>query len=385
MNMNKISIKSISAVASRGLSIDEIWQSVCDGQKIDDHSLASFKPAKYLANKRNLKAVSSIDSYGLVAIDLLKKNIGEEFIGSIDPFKKGVFVGATSSSTDDNRNYLDIHREALANETMPAIHAFGDKCMTARPNTLLIGLPNNVLCYGSIIMDAMGPNSNYVSSEISSFLALEQAANALDRGDIDAAIAGGFSSHLDAVDTSLFRQRGMGEIPFANGASFAWIERQDQNTDDSSIAQIAGCKTASSLNGPVGDRLEDAPIIERLVQSVLADADIDQESVGFVFLNDTGFDPLDQAELEAISNVFGDRPVYLTTIPTCGNMCEASGLIEIALARKIYDNQMIPDQLKMAGPGNTQIDFDSKKYGLILRLSPWGEFAVLLIKLGDKK
>src|SRR5690606_28742169 len=99
--------------------------------------------------------------------------------------------------------------------------------MGAMPMTLLVGLPNNVLCYGAMIFDAKGPNSNYTSTSTAGHVALINGAKRIGRGQLDVAIAGGFNAHTEPVNGKMYEALGV-STKLADGAAFVALERRGE-------------------------------------------------------------------------------------------------------------------------------------------------------------
>ena len=132
--------------------------------------MSGFNPVPFLSDRKMMKAVSSVDAIGLVAIEDLKASMQSKTnlaTVEVSPWRTGLYVGAPSAFASDNENYLAAVTSSSNSSGDVSMSQFGQDCMSSRPNTLLIGLPNNVLCYGSVILGINGPNSNYTSGEMS--------------------------------------------------------------------------------------------------------------------------------------------------------------------------------------------------------------------------
>jgi 3-oxoacyl-(acyl-carrier-protein) synthase len=401
--MNQVFVNATGIVTSKGVGTDahaDIWATGSSPAAAESFQLNSFKPAPYLSDRRMLKAVSDSDAIGIVAIEDLKKT-NAAFM-SADPFQNGLYVGSPPGSAHDNQFYFD------AMKAVPALHPegaegsirdFGATCMTSKPTTLLIGLPNNVLCYGSIILGVKGPNSNYTSTFLSGHIALQTAARKVRRGQVEAAVAGGFAMHSEPVNSSMYEQQGVATrdktkaerddmIPIADGAVFVGLSSR-RNADD-------GCPAVEFIDGALandalGPRTFDpyGVAFEKLISDLLGRNSVSKESVGLLLANSSGLGQLDASEKSVLSRVYANErvlPALGCSRKILGNLMEAGGLFELELARHIYASGKVPTcmQLPEYNAGDIRYGSDVSKdrpYALVLRASPWGEYSAVLVKV----
>ena len=157
---NEIVVTGVGSVTRYGVGTEALWNAAtkeAEASSRDDYKLNGFKPVKHISDRRMMKAISKIDAIGLAAFETAVKESRVED-KDYEKERMGVYVGSPAASAYDNVEYMDSQRAADGD-----IKKFGSTCMTSRPTTLLLGLPNNVLCYGSLVLDARGPNDNYTS------------------------------------------------------------------------------------------------------------------------------------------------------------------------------------------------------------------------------
>src|SRR5690606_16381825 len=154
------------------------------------------------------KAVSSADALGLVAIEGLKKEVKWE-PRPYAPERTGLYVGAPPASAFDNEFYVDAMETTRGPDGRLDAGAFGEACMGSMPMTLLVGLPSTVLCYGAITFDANGPTANDTAPGPGGHMALINGARRVRRGQLDMAVAGGFSAHSDPVNNRMLVELGV--------------------------------------------------------------------------------------------------------------------------------------------------------------------------------
>jgi len=396
-SQNDIVVTGIAAISSHGNSVDEIWQSLSTETKAArraEYNLAAFKAAPYLTDKRMMKAVSHRDSIGLAAVEELKRSIklGD---ANIDAYRKGFFVGACPSTVDDNDNYIDAVKGSQQTDGKYSEFEYGRRCMDARPTTLLLGLPNNVLCYGAIITDAKGPNNNYTSGDTSSHCALRAAMRSFETGRIDFSVVGGYSVQTNPFILGILGQSGElrrsasdeNATMYSDGAVMMSLERR-------AAAEARGVKANASIQtvvfastpcGPVPSQQKpSAKIIERMMSNALERAGIAMKDVAILFHSGNGLKRVDSAEVEAISAVCGGEAanVAIGSLGYCmGNMLEASGLLEIAIAQKIQAaGGEMPASIRTDGMGAATAP-STRKHVMIIKTSPAGEHSCVVAKL----
>lgn len=402
-NANDIVITGIGMLTASGCGIETNLKDLtgtAERKTAEDYYIRGFNPAPFLSDRKVVKVVSARDVLGLVAFEDCVKNAGitKE---TINPDRTGLYVGAPPSACSDNLNYAE-GTEATRDAYGALREAeFGNTFRTASPTTLLTGLPNNVLCYGSKTLDARGPNSNYTALETSAHLSVIGASRAMRLGRADCAIAGGYSAHTDRLYIASMTQKGLLKQP-QDGKSFAIKPFQDDpgtitaegaafvslETRDAAMSRgatpfaclLAGCM-ASDAKGPFAvDTNSEA--LTHLITRTLKQGHTTPDEIETVFLTGCGLSDVDQIERTAIAMVFEQNiglPILVTTAPIWGNLMEAGGIAELGVLKHCYETGSIPASLRIDDAQNSR-DFNPKKTkSLILRASPWGEYTCLLV------
>lgn len=394
---HNIIISAIEGVSAQGTQISDILDHVWSESKTPTQSeckLDQFKAAPLLTDRRMLKAVSRRDSFGLAAIENLKKVVS---LSEYDTYRVGMYVGAPPSSTDDHQNYLQAVRQSKSADGSYHEAEFGAQCMQSRPTTLLLGLPNNVLCYGSIIMDARGPNNNYTSAETSAHVAVQAAARNIKMGRIDGAVAGGYTEHTDQVRFEMHKAHGWiapegsssaerkGAV-LADGALFATIERSLDATKRG-VAAVRAVSIASPGQGSstatltLSDRQE---AVTRCLTEALNSSGLSKDAIATVFVSGSGYSNIDDAEIKAVHSMFPDKndAVIATTGTHTGQLMEAGGLLEVAVFRRITEESRVPSHLRVNHDAVEKREFNrERRSAIILRSSFWGEVSCLVIEV----
>ena len=167
-----------------------------------------FEAKTFVANRKSLKVMSRDAQLGIAASTLACRDAGI-IAGKIDPERFGVVLGADGICSPIQESET-TYGACLANGRFD-FQLWGTKGMAASfPLGFLRVLPNMVASHVSIAQDARGPNNTIHEGEISSLLAVTEAASVIQRGMADVMLAGGASSQLHPLD--FLRRIAMGNV-----------------------------------------------------------------------------------------------------------------------------------------------------------------------------
>lgn len=410
LNTNKptdVVFTGIGMITSHGCGIEanlEALENPPMRTAAEDYYVRGFDPAPHLSDRKVVKVVSARDVLGLVAFENSVRNAGVKK-EAINPDRTGLYIGAPPSACTDSLNYaegIEASRNAYGDLQEDA---FGLHYRSASPTTLLTGLPNNVLCYGSKTLDARGPNSNYTCLETSGHLSIIGAARAMRLGRLDCAIAGGYSAHTDPVHTASVRRRGLLKNPStgsfaitpyrsvkeaegtitAEGAAFVAMELREVAAARGAIpfATLLASGMSSDAKGPFAtDRTTGS--FPSLLRRVLNQGGVDASRVGVILLTGSGIAAVDTIELSAVRDLLSQekiQPPLATTAPVWGNLMEAGGVGELGLLKYAFKTGRLP-RSTLIGDSDTSAQFNrDRDVALILRASPWGEYTCLVVRM----
>ncbi|MBB4350342.1 type I polyketide synthase [Aliirhizobium cellulosilyticum] len=222
-----------------------------------------------------------------------------------------------------------------------------------------------------------GPSMTIDTACSSSLVALDQAARALERGDIDTAIVGGVNLLVHPLSFVGFAQarmlspeglcraydtNGQGYVRAEGGAAIV-LRRSDiaRQQHDRSYARIhaTGVNSSGRTNGislPSREAQAD------LLNSIYKGHGIDVNRVAFIEGHGTGTRVGDPAEVWAIGNVIGQKrraPLPIGSIKSnIGHTEPVSGLFGLFKAMLALENDYLPATLHIE-TANEDIDFDA--------------------------
>jgi len=236
------------------------------------------------------------------------------------------------------------------------------------PLWMLKYLPNMPACHIGIRYDARGPNNTIAQGDVSSLMALAEAAAMIHRDLADVMIVGGTGSRINITDltwhagarvardgaaepSAVCRPFDLhrGGMVYGEGAAEFVLESRDhaERRGARPLARIAGsasrCEAAADSLAPSGDA------IRRAIQAALAAAKVESCHVGHVNAHGNSTLEDDQAEARAIRLTLGDVPV---TAPKSffGNLGHGSGAVELGVSLVALDHGVVPPTLNYETP-----------------------------------
>jgi 3-oxoacyl-(acyl-carrier-protein) synthase len=376
-------VTTLGALTAGAIGREALWRLLETGERPQDLSLSSFKAAARFVDRKFLRATSAFDAFALSALGILLE-ARRGATTCYDEERIGLYVGASPTSADGNAPYVEAMLASRGAQASSSVRDFGRTCMTARPITLLVGLPNNVLCYGSMMLNARGPNSNYTAPWLSGILAVLNAWRRLRRGSLDLTVAGAYSTYATDLGRAIYRQlaarNGLPDFTgsLADGAAFVSLERRSslQQTPSGGFTSLIGGGVASDGQGPLRHDSRGAAF-ERLIRRVIAEAGLAPGDIGLILAGQGGLGDLDTLEQSVLARVFPEAaPAAASLQPVLGNLMEARGVVELGLVADFFAARDIPPAVQLQG-WPRRID-DGRRAALIVQASPWGEYGCLV-------
>jgi hypothetical protein len=369
-----------------------------------DRSLAAFRPHLHLTEKKMVKFLSHAGAIGLAAIEDLRRSCADLAVRpqtGDQADRLGLYVSAPAPYHSDRSNYKQALLQACPDGSELSLSRFAESAIDLPPMSGLLGLPNGVACYGSIILSAKGANSTYTSLDTGAHQALLRAAHHLRRGRLDLAVVGGYASPNEAAAKAMYTEHivaaGEDASSLADGACFVALRRRDAaDTPLVGLATLCGGAVGSDAGGSLGGQRRFEPLTDMMARA-LANAGITPRDVGLVFCGAPTGGQSAELERQALAALFGAsvaetsaaRPVVLASQWLWGNLVEAGGLLEIAAAQHLYDHPaQIPDLVARTGPrvwgsdafSGAELRGRERPYCMITRLSPFGDCSCIVIK-----
>jgi 3-oxoacyl-[acyl-carrier-protein] synthase II len=376
----EIVITGVGVVSPIGIGCDPFWDSLAHGRSgirlvdlFDASSLQvrfggqipDFDAKLYVRPRKSLKVMSREIQLGFAAADLAIADAGIA-AGGIEPDRFGVVFG-NDMIYADLEDLETTYRRARDDERF-SFRAWSEAIHEElHPLWLLKHLPNMTASHIAIAHDARGPNNTIVLGDVSSLLAVAEAASVIERGWADVMLAGGTGCRLHPTalvargDTLLSHRADEIERssrPFdldrdglVNGEGAGVIilearehaERRGARIRGRLLATAARCEAATRHKRLTGTSLEQA------IAAVLDAAALDAGGVGHVNAHGMSTIDMDRVEARAIAAVLGETPV---TAPKSlfGHLGAGGGAVELVASVLGLEQGLVPATLNYETP-----------------------------------
>jgi 3-oxoacyl-[acyl-carrier-protein] synthase II len=329
--------------------------------------ISNFDPKELIQPRKSIKVMSRDIQLASAAAEIAWQEAGLAD-ATIDPERFGV-VGAAGVMYCDLEELRIPFLEWIKAEDFD-IHRWSRSAMgELYPLWMLKYLPNMPACHIGIRYDARGPNNTIAEGDVSSLLALSEAADVIRRDHADVMIVGGTGSRISLSDmmwhrgARLARMNGRvdpAEIcrPFdaersgmvgGEGSAQIVLESREhaERRGAKILATVAGFATrteaAAVHQHPTGDA------IRRSILAALASAGLKPSDIGHVNAHGISTREDDPIEARAIHDTLGDVPVTATK-SYFGNLGQGSGMVELAVSLMALEQGVVPPTLNYETP-----------------------------------
>ncbi len=327
--------------------------------------LSDFDLKSLIAQRKSLKLMCREAQWGVAAAGLAVADSGIDS-GNIDPERFGVVYGS-EMFYGDLEELAEVYRNCVS-ETGFDFDRWGERMMSdIFPLWLLRYLPNMPACHISIAHGARGPTNSITLGDVSSMLAIIEAAAIIRRGQADLMIAGGAGSRLHPTpllyrgDSNLSHR---GQLPEAACRPFD-AARDGMVNGEGAGAFVLESRHHAEKRGAVlkarilGEGMSCEPLmngqanrgrgIRNAIQAALRGSHLSANQIGHVNAHGVSTIPDDIVEAQAIRNCLGDVPV---TAPKSffGNLGAGTGAVEMAVSVLSLATGEVPPTLNYSQP-----------------------------------
>ena len=351
MSRRRVVITGLGVVSPLGLTVGEFWQGLLEGRcgiaaigafdasefpcrlagEVPEYKLRDYVPKSY---RKATKLMSRDIELSVIAADEAFKNAGVTTKASdsgsltFDPTRLAISFGAGLISCDLNE--LAACAATSVTDGKFDLRKWGAEGMdNLTPLWLLKYLPNMLPCHVGIIHDIQGPSNTITCGEVSSHIAIAEAAEMIQRGDADAAVGGGAEAKVNPI--VMLRQCLLGRSttqsnetpqaacrPFdaaaagsvfgeAGGAIVLEELTSAQRRNAPILAEFAGAASGNSFNADLRHLEPDGTGLAVTIEAALAEANITPEQIDLIIPTGTAIPQDDRAEAAALQRVFGDN------------------------------------------------------------------------------
>ncbi|MDN8611551.1 beta-ketoacyl-[acyl-carrier-protein] synthase family protein [Variovorax ginsengisoli] len=374
--MNAVAVTGLGVVAPHGDDPGNLFDALLRGDSALEPvfselpkpavaARAAFDESRWFT-KLQLAGVDRVSQLAVAAADLAVRDAGA--VGALDPERIGVFAGCGMGGA----------------AALEAAYRGGGR---VPPLTIPAFMPNAPASHVAMRQGVQGPVLTYSVACASSSVAIAEAAKAVQRGDVDVAIAGGSEALIvpgvvlawQAMQTLASVKPGeeaRAVRPFASdrsgfalgeGAAFLVLESAERarRRGARTYARLAGwglsCD-ATHLTKP------DAPGQARALRQALRLAGLQPRDVGYCNAHGTATRIGDVVEREALAEVWGDdldRLRVSSTKALHGHLLGAAGALEaVATVLALHRRALPPNMhgaagdpacaLNLVAPGDTE-------------------------------
>jgi len=389
MNPARVVITGFGAISPLGLTANDTWAGLCAGKcgiskitafdptgfacqlagQVPDYKIQNYVPkthrkaAKLMCRDIELTVIAANEA--IVGSGLITKGIDPEDI-NIKPERFAINLGAGFISCD----LVELAPAAAASNTDGEfdIQKWGKQGIElVTPLWLLKYLPNMLACHISIIHDIQGPSNSITCGEAGAHIAISEAAQIIQRGGSDIAIAGGAETKANPMNVTRqcilkrattennhdpisacrpFDADAKGSV-FGEGAGMVILENLDNAKRRAAkiYAEVAGTGLSNSIN-PAYEHLEpDGKGIQIAIEKAIAEAQIEPVQLDLIIPHGTGIPQDDLAEARAIQAVLGKAADEVPVWPTksmLSNTGAACGALDVVAAICVMADGKIP-------------------------------------------
>lgn len=390
----RVVITGLGLITPLGIGADAVWGRLAEGRGGIDHIKAfpvaglgtdaggevqgfNEKTMKSLSLPRLAKTVGKSSKYmardiqfSVAAAQLAMTDAGLTE-GGVDPTRIGLDLGAGLISTELDE-LAEAFNHAFQADDSFSFEVYGKESIPKiTPIWLLKYLPNMLACHISILLDCQGPSNSITEAEAASNLAISEAARIIQRGRADVMITGGADSKIHPM--SLIRTRMFNELtrwegdpvaahrPFdskrsgwvpGEGAGIVIIEEREHALKRGAkiYGEILGFGSGCDAN-PGGGLDPNGKGTELAIRAALRDAELSPDRIGHVHAHGIGTPAGDLAEARAISRVFGENGVPVTSAKGhMGNIFSGCGAVELLISLIAANKGLIPPTLNCDEP-----------------------------------
>ncbi len=377
--MQDVVITGIGIACPLGLGREAVWSAIENrqsGVRVIERlaqtnyptpiggEVLDFEPKQYVKPRKSLKVMNRETQLGFTAAELAWTDAKLDEV-VLDPERLGVVVG-TNNFRSQLEDLIDLYRVASPNGQF-SLENWSESIREMYPLWMLKYLPNMTCCHIGIAHDVRGPINTIVEGNVSSLMAIIEAADVIARGRADLVIAGGASTMLSEVDLVWHGGAEMSHNSSNPAAACRPFEAARDGTATSEgsgmfilesreHAEQRGVRTLASILG-YGRRCEPCAdsqkptgqSIRQSIEAALAMSRLAPSDIGHV--NAHGLATIDDDAIEAcaIEQTLGEVPV---TAPKSffGNLGAASGAVELAVSLLGIQHNVVPPTLNYEQP-----------------------------------
>ncbi len=371
MARNRVVITGLGAITPVGSRNDNFWNAVTEGKSgvdlISRFDTSAFKtrigaevrdfdPKAFGIAPKNAKRMDLFTQYGVAAASLAIEDSGLQLEAYNDRVGTMIGTGIGGLMT------LEEEKKRLIESRNPS---------RVSPFLIPMMMPNAVNAHVSIMHKLTGTSPCIANACATGVYTLIYATKDVALGDFDVIIAGGSEAILTEIAASSFANmkalsrrnddpqracrpfdKDRDGFVIGEGAGVLVIESLDHALarDAKIYAEIVGYTTntdAYHITAPDPN----ARMVKKAIQDSLQMAGLEPKDVDYINAHGTSTPLNDKAEASAISEVFGDYKVPVSSTKSMiGHLIGAAGAVEAVTCALAMDKQIIPPTINYETP-----------------------------------
>lgn len=340
MQPRRVAVTGVGVVAHCGIGKDAFWKGLLSPVEDVERRVYDFDPAPYFENKKEARRADRFAQFAFAAAAEALDQAGE-----IDaaPTRRGVFLGTGIGG-------LMTVEEQIINR-----HEKGDR----RVSPFLVPMMMANAAAGGLSMRYgwQGPAENTVTACAAGTHSIGNGARWIAHDRCDAVLAGGSEAAFTATALAGFRNMTAlspdnRSMPFdgnrngfvmAEGAAVLVLEEWDRAVARGAtiLAEVMGAASTADAHHITAPSPGGAGAVNCMELS-LQDAGLNPDDIVHINAHGTSTPLNDAAEAEAISKVFGSKPIVTSTKGVTGHALGAAGAIEAAAIVLSMQHGQIP-------------------------------------------
>ena len=368
----RVVVTGLGAVTPLGIGVEQTWRAALEGRSgaapITAFDASEY-PVRFAAEvkgeldlgdlpAKEARRLDRVIAMTLVAAREAIAHSGLE-IGDANRERVGVAIGS------------GIGGLLTLQESIRTLTRSGPR--RVQPFTIPMAICNMSSGYVAIRHGIHGPNLCHVSACATGAHSLGESARAIERGDVDAVVAGGSEAPIAEVGVAGFAA--MRALSTRNDEPSRASRPFDQERDGFVIgegagvlvlealesARARGAKVLCELRGygasadaaHIAQPTENAEGAQRCMRSALADAGLEPSDVDYLNPHATSTPAGDVSEARAIRAVFGahvSRLAVSATKSMTGHLLGAAGAVEALLCVRALETGWIPPTITLDAP-----------------------------------
>ncbi len=386
MKSQRLVVSGVGVISPLGLDAHKHFQRMLDGESAVQFAaeaasgmlpaylearVSGFDRRSLIADRMLRKVLSPSSAYAVAAAGQAIEDAG--LTGQTELLERsGLYVGSIAVDVEPEV-FIPAFKESLTPQGDFEMARFANRGIKLLdPLFLVKALPNAGLCGISILHRVCGANLNVTNGAISGLQAVAAAAAAIERGEAQVAVAGGYDSllRMDSVAEQLVAERLSSRQsdpqracrPFdverdgyavGEGAAFVVLEAEAHARARGAhmygelltIAHTANASLLRETNSP------DERALAAAVRQVMEQADCRPEQLGAIFGDGLATQADDLREAAVVRQRCGDAAVPFTACTaSLGFTGAVSGVFSLIHALLALERQVVPPLINCFKP-----------------------------------